>query len=127
MILVTSNNTNSEEEIVKKVEAALRNEEVSVFIADDESFTIEQLMSMGVYNLLKTRTYVGRLERNTRKMDEGLDDLRDLLAPVSVYFSKLLEDLDQASTDTAGDAVTLKKHLQQHNETKKRLSEERNS
>lgn len=119
MIVITGQN---EESLIGQLESVLKDEEVSMYIADDEAFTLEQLASMGVFNLQKTRQYVGRLERNTRKIDESIKDVGSMLEPVTLFFQILLDEYDSENEeDSSVVATKLRRHLSQHKRTKQRL------
>lgn len=80
---------------------ALTNANEPYTITDDESDIIstEQAIAILVYNANKVRTYLGRLERNTRKQEEAtrrqeqhMENASMFLEPIAAYFENQLPD-----------------------------------
>lgn len=78
--------------IVARIESELKGEEVDIFQADDTDYTMEQVLAFLGYNAKQARVYIGRIERNTRKVDEDIRATNELLVPISMYFSYLCQE-----------------------------------
>lgn len=96
MIIISGGDDSRMKEII---ETALTEAGESFTLSEDESdtMTAEQATALMVYNASKVRTYLGRLERNTRKQEEDLKRQADhlntiamFLEPVAVYFESKL-------------------------------------
>lgn len=100
MIIISGGDDSRMKEIIEK---ALTEAGETFTLNEDESdiITPEQASALMVYNASKIRTYLGRLERNTRKQElstnaigGSLQLIAELLEPVAVYFeSQLGEDV----------------------------------
>lgn len=97
MIIIKAAN---EAEVVGKIEAALSGEEIELIQDDEEEFTLEQAVGSVAYNALKVRHYLGRVERNTRKQEEAMRQLAEILSPIAVYAEYLLSQVDDEAFKT---------------------------
>jgi len=79
--------------IVARIERELKGEEVDIFLSDDIDFSLEQVLAFLGYNAKQTRVYIGRLERNSRKLEEDVRELNALLTPMSMFFARMIEDM----------------------------------
>lgn len=73
------------------IERALQGQDdVEIFQSEDDEYTAEELMTMLAYNAKQTRVYVGRLERNTRRMEEDLRQMGRLLEPLATLATSII-------------------------------------
>lgn len=98
MIIISGGDDSRMREIIKN---ALTEADEPFILTEDESDIIstEQAISLIVYNASKIRTYLGRLERNTRKLEEDLrhqaehvEQISQFLEPQAVYFESRLPE-----------------------------------
>jgi hypothetical protein len=66
-------------------------ESVSILQSEDE-VTMEELAASMAFNAKQSRIYIGRLERNTRKLDESMRAIERYLEPMAAYFAYLLAE-----------------------------------
>lgn len=78
--------------IVARIEKELKGEEVDIFQSDETTYSMEQVLGFLGYNAKQARVYIGRIERNSRRLEENIRDTNSLLEPISMYFSALVED-----------------------------------
>lgn len=100
------------------IERALKGQEVDIFQSDDETYTTEELLKMLAYNAKQTRIYVGRLERNTRRLEEDVRSVSRLLEPLATYMTYLLAE--------TGDDPVLLEQLRKNRERQKAMEEAKN-
>lgn len=98
MIIISGGDDSRMREIIQD---ALTEAGEPFILTEDESDIIstEQAVALVVYNANKIRTYLGRLERNTRKQEENLrsqavtmQNIEAFLEPLGVYFETQLDD-----------------------------------
>ena len=73
------------------LERALKGQDIDIFQSDDDEYTPEELMSMLAYNAKQSRIYIGRLERNTRRLEEDMRSVARLLEPIASLATYQLE------------------------------------
>lgn len=67
-------------------------------------------MAVLAYNAINTRKYTGRIERNTRKLEEDIRHISKQLEPVAGFFTMLLEEA-MADPDRHAAALSAKTNL----------------
>jgi hypothetical protein len=90
MIIIRANTEQEEQEIAALVEQALKGREVDVFQNENAEHTVEDIMTFLAYNTKQVRVYVGRIERNTRLIEQELRQIGRYLAPVSALATAYL-------------------------------------
>jgi hypothetical protein len=109
--------------IVARIEKELRGEDIEIFQSDDTEYSMEQVLAFLGYNAKQTRIYVGRLERNTRRIEEDIRASSRLLEPMAAFFTIMLEEM-QANTGDAMNAGTILTRFARHKSIQQRLEAE---
>jgi len=110
MIIIQPQNEDEERNILTAVEKALRGVDADIY-ASDEGGSIEEIAAYIAYNTKQQRIYTGRLERNSRRMQEELTGLNRLFEPVSAFFAELMEQEVPKSSLSLDDMKRIRKKL----------------
>lgn len=84
--------SDNESAIAAAIERQFKDGELEILQSEDEQYTTEEILRFLAYNTKQLRVYVGRLERNTRRVDDGIGDLIKTLEPISAFFTFLLAE-----------------------------------
>lgn len=73
------------------IERALQgHDDVEIFQSEEDEYSTEELMTMMVYNAKQSRVYIGRLERNTRRLEEDLRQMLRYLEPLATFATLMI-------------------------------------
>ena len=94
MIIIRVEDKVKELGLVAELTTHYESEGVQVLQAEDE-LTLEQAMSIGVTNLTRIRTYIGRIEGRAHKIENILKEISTTLEPIGAKAALDLLEEDQ--------------------------------
>lgn len=106
MIIISAHTEEEEQEIAALLEQTLKDRDVQLLQNDGQELNIEATAQSIAYNAKQLRIYTGRLERNTRNIEQTFRKLEAHLGVIASYVLTLI-------IEQGDDPETLKRLLSQ--------------